>query len=88
MTIHKMMKQYVRVIVNIKDRRRGDRFQIVVTPFRAIGWLLNDVRIRNFTSVVMYDVKYDVYAPSYLMNPFVSNSITLDDHTRSLHHFA
>jgi len=47
-----MMKQYARVILNVKDQRQIS----TVTLFCTLGWLPIDVRIRYFTSVVKCNV--------------------------------
>ena len=50
MNVHKMMKQYARIILNVKDKRRV----LTVTLFCNLRWLQIDVRIRYFTAIVMY----------------------------------
>ena len=78
MNVHKMMKQYARVILNEKDRRQIS----TVTLFRTLGWLPIDVRIRYFTSIVMYNVMHG-HAPGYLTDLFVLNNTVHNHHTRS-----
>ena len=78
MNVHKMMKQYARVILNVKDRRQIS----TVTLFRTLGWLPIDVRIRYFTSIVMYNVMHG-HAPGYLTDLFVLNNSVHNHHTRS-----
>ena len=78
MNVHKMMKQYARVILNVKDRRQIS----TVTLFRTLGWLPIDVRIRYFTSIVMYNVLHGL-APGYLTDLFVLNNSVHNHHTRS-----
>ena len=48
--VHKMMKQYARVILNGKDKRVVS----TVTLFRTLGWLPIDVRIPYFTAGAMF----------------------------------
>lgn len=75
--VHKMMKQYARVILNVKDRRQVS----TVTLFRSLGWLPIDVRIRYFTAIVMYNIMHG-QAPAYLIDLFTLNSSVHDHHTR------
>ena len=78
MNVHKMMKQYARIILNVEDRRHIS----TVTLFRTLGWLQIDVRIRYFTSIVMYNVMHG-HAPGYLTDLFVLNNSVHNHHTRS-----
>ena len=82
MNVHKMMKQYAREILNVKDRRQIS----TVTLFRTLGWLPIDVRIRYFTSIVMYNVMHG-HAPGYLTALFVLNQCAQSSHSQ-LHKYS
>ena len=53
--VHEMMKQYARVILNVKHRRHNS----TVTLYATLRWLPIDVRMRYFTSIVMYNVVFN-----------------------------
>ena len=74
--VHKMMKQYARVILNVKDKREVS----TVTLFRTLGWLPIDVRIHYFTAVAMFNIM-NGQAPVDLVNMFTQNNSVHDHNT-------
>ena len=79
MSVHQMMKQYPRIILNVKDRRHVS----TVTLFVILGWLPIDVRIRYFTAIVMYVIIHWL-APTYLPYIFIQNNSVHDYHTKKI----
>ena len=77
MNVHKMMKQYARIILNVKNKRQIS----TVTLFCNIRWLPIDVCIWYFTTIVMYNIIYGL-AAAYFTYIFVLNNSVLDHHTR------
>ena len=75
--VNKMMKQYARVILNVKDKREVS----TVTLFRMLGWLPIDVRIHYFTAVAMFNIMNGL-APVDLVNMFTQNNSVHDHNTR------
>ena len=77
LNVHKMMKQYARVILNVKDKREVS----TVTLFRTLGWLPIDVRIHYFTAVAMFNIMIG-QAPVDLVNMFTQTNSVHDHNTR------
>ena len=67
--VHKMMKEYARVILNVKDKREVS----TVTLFRTLRWLPIDVRIHYFTAVAMFNIM-NRQAPVDLVNMFTTTT--------------
>ena len=78
MNVHKLMKQYARLILHVKDRRHFSNMSL----FRSLGWLPFDVWIRCFTAVAIYNITHR-HAPGYLTDLFMVNNSVHDYHTRS-----
>ena len=53
MNVDKIMKQYTRIILNVKDKPQVS----TVTLFCNLGWLPINVRIWYFTEIVMYNIR-------------------------------
>ena len=77
LNVHKMMKQYARVILNVKAKREVS----TVTLFRTLGWLPIDVRIHYFTAVAMFNIMIG-QAPVDLVNMFTQTNSVHDHNTR------
>ena len=77
LNVHKMMKQYARVILNVKDKREVS----TVSLFRTLGWLPIDVRIHYFTAVAMFNIMIG-QAPIDLVNMFTQTNSVHDHNTR------
>ena len=77
MNVLKMMMQYARIILNVKDRRQVS----TGTLFCTLGWLSIDARIRYFIAILMYDIIHGL-APAYLTYIFILNNSVHDHHTR------
>ena len=77
MNAHKMMKQYARIILNVKDKRQVS----IVTLFCNLGWLQIDVRIRYYTAIGRYNIIHG-FAPAYLTYIVILNNSVHDHHTR------
>ena len=75
MNAHKMMKQYARIILNVKDKRR------VLTVTLFCNLLQIDVRLRYFTAIVMYNIIHG-FATAYITYIFLLNNSVHDHHTR------
>ena len=52
MNVHKIMKQYAHIILNVQDKQQV----LTVTLFSNLGWLPIDVRVLYFTVIVMYNI--------------------------------
>ena len=78
MSVHNIMKQYARIILNVKHIQQVS----TVTLFYNLGWLPIDGRIRYFTTIVIYNIIHGL-VPAYLTYIFILYNSVHDHHTNS-----
>ena len=66
---HKMLTNYARVILNVKDKRHVS----TVTLSHMLGWLPIDVDVHCFTAVTIFTT-VDGQDPAYPTEMFIQNN--------------